>query len=258
MKRLTQSCFFLLAFAVLFFSIGCSRYVVAPQGADMALFGMATQDQRERLTDRGISQTLELQPLARFPTALAIARVQDGGYRAYGHRGGTYGSGQYTVVTTRSIETDEHLEKIRRLPFVQGVAPINRLVLSNDLKSDRELRDAAARLHADMILIYTFDTAVFSGDTGSPLDIVTLGFLPGKTAEVVTTASAVLLDTRNGYLYAAAEATATSNHRANAWSSRARIDEDRLTTEREAFDELVESFTQAWPGIVEQYGGAQR
>lgn len=244
----------MIATAILFLS-GCSSYAVAPSGADMSLFGMVDESTRHAQTDWDVHDALALEPLARFPSALAVARVQSGSAGSRSH-GVSYGRGAYTVVTTRTVESDADFERIARLEGVTGVAPMNRLVLGSDLRTDKELRAAAARLHADLLLIYTFDTAVFSGDSGSPLDVVTLGFLPGKEARVVTTASAVLMGTHNGYIYATAEATAESSHRANTWSSRRRVDEARQATEREAFGDLVDSFVLVWPTVVEGYAGS--
>ncbi|MEM9416444.1 MAG: hypothetical protein AAGA29_13360 [Planctomycetota bacterium] len=231
---------------------GCSSYAVAPQGADMALFGVAPEDVRAEQTDYGVADALELRPLARFPSAIAVARVQSAAYSSRSH-GVSYGRGAYTVVTTRTVEQDADFAKVGQLEHVTGVAPLNRLVLASNLRSDRELRTAAARLHADLLLIYTFDTAVFSGDSDSPLDVVTLGFLPGKEARVVTTASAVLMGTHNGYIYATAEATAETSHRANTWTNERKVDEARHATEGEAFGELVDSFVQVWPSVLEHY-----
>lgn len=232
---------------------GCSSYAVAPRGADMSLFGMVDEETRAEQTDWSVRDALALEPLARFPSAIAVARVQSGSVGSRSH-GVSYGRGAYTVVTTRTVESDADFARIATLDQVTGVAPMNRLVLASDPRTDKELRTAAARLHADLLLIYTFDTAVFSGDSDSPLDVVTLGFLPGKEARVVTTASAVLMGTHNGYIYGTAEATSETTHRANTWTSERRVDEARDATEREAFGELVDSFVAVWPSVVEHYG----
>ncbi|MFI4862078.1 MAG: hypothetical protein ACIAXF_15535 [Phycisphaerales bacterium JB063] len=234
---------------------GCSTYAVAPQGADMALFGVVDEQARAEQTDWGVRDALALQPLARFPTAIAVARVQSAAYSSRSH-GVSYGRGAYTVVTTRTVEQDADFAKVGQLEHVTGVAPLNRLLLASNLRSDAELRTAAARLHADLLLIYTFDTAVFSGDSDSPLDVVTLGFLPGKEARVVTTASAVLMGTHNGYIYATAEATSETSHRANTWTSERKVDEARFATEAEAFGELIDAFVSAWPGVAQHYANA--
>lgn len=62
--------------------------------------------------------------------------------------------------------------------MVDGVSPLNRLLLPQHLNSDRSLRQSAARLHADVLLVYTFDTDIYVGDGTSPTDFMTLGFLP--------------------------------------------------------------------------------
>ncbi|XAM01384.1 hypothetical protein OT109_08310 [Phycisphaeraceae bacterium D3-23] len=251
-KTMRDRCAVVVMVGWLMMLAGCSSYAVAPQGANMALFGMADEETRAEQTDWGVRDALALEPLARFPSAIAVARVQSASYSSRSH-GVSYGRGAYTVVTTRTVEQDADFAKVGRLNDVTGVAPLNRLVLASNLRSDQELRTAAARLHADLLLIYTFDTAVFSGDSDSPLDVVTLGFLPGKEARVVTTASAVLMGTHNGYLYATAEATAESSHRANTWTNERKVDEARYATEGEAFGELMDSFVQVWPRVVEHY-----
>ena len=77
------------------------------------------------------------------------------------------------------------------LPLVAGVAFLNRLLLSERLESTKDLRQAAATLKTDMLLIYSIDTSfnVENTDVG-PLGIITLGFLPTKNARVTATASA--------------------------------------------------------------------
>src|SRR5205807_1721864 len=107
----------------------------------------------------------------------------------------TYGRGAYTVVTTRDVESNDgkdQMEPLEKLPMMTGIAPINRLLLPEELKSDLELRQAAATLHADMLLIYTLDTNFKVEDAIAPLTVVTLGLSPNQQARVVTTASAVL------------------------------------------------------------------
>jgi hypothetical protein len=85
--------------------------------------------------------------------------------------------------------------------MVSGVGPINRLLLPTHLETDRELREAAARMHADVLLLYTLDTTFVVEDKAAPLTVVSLGLSPNKQANVICTASALLMDTRNGYLY---------------------------------------------------------
>src|SRR3954470_11734721 len=67
-----------------------------------------------------------------------------------------------------------------------------------------------------MLLIYTFDTAFHDHDLAAPLSVVTLGLSPTQATHVVTTASAVLMDTRNGFIYGVAEASEKRNGLATA------------------------------------------
>ena len=233
---------------------GCASYTVPGPAADMQTFGIAPPELREQQTDFAIREHLDKEPLASFPARLAIARVQDSGYRSY--RLGSYGRGAYSVVTTRDAETQEHLERLANLPLVAGVGPINRLLLPQTLDSDKELREAAAMLHADILRIYTLDTDFHIGDNGSPIDVVTLGFLPHKEAHVVTTASAALLDTRNGYVYGVAEGTGRHSQPANTWTSEAATDEARQKAEAAAMAELAGALEQTWRGVVKQYAAA--
>jgi len=218
----------------------------------MAAFGVMSQQERHNATDWHIRSALDRKPLAAFPTGLAMARVQGSGFSSYAC-GNAWGYGAYSVVTTHDVETKEHIERLEALPMVSGVAKINRLLLPQKLESDEQLRRAAAGLHADMLLIYTFDTSIYRGDTTSPLDLVTLGFLPHGKVKVTTTVSAALLDTRNGYIYGLAEGTATHRQLANTWTTERAVDQSRLRADREAFEKMLDEFARTWKGVVETY-----
>src|SRR5579862_2610214 len=170
---------------------GCATtYAVPGKAADLKSLGIS----RESLTDSSINQTLAKVPLATFPCGIAAVRVQAPGYDSPTAHG--FGTGNYCVITERDIEDPKDLERLQKMPYVTGIAPLNRLVLPNQLNSDLELRQAAAALHADMVLIYTIETGFQVEDHLSPLSIVTLGLSPNQTAQIVTTATAVLMDTR--------------------------------------------------------------
>ena len=230
--------------------LGCASYVTPGPGARMALFG-ATEAEREQLTDYSIQQVLDRKPLAQFPTGLAVVRVQAPGYRSYTGHG--WGRGRYSVVLDRDIETEEHFERLRKLPLVTDVATVSRLLLPQDLNSDKELRRAAAMLHTDVLLIYTLDTSFEIEGYAEPLTVLTLGMLPNQQASVRTTASGVLLDTRNGYVYAVLEATERHKQLANAWTSREAVDQSRRKTEAAAFQSLLDEFEEAWARVTKQY-----
>src|SRR4051794_18263124 len=122
---------------IVFAGSGCASYVTPGRGADMAALGV-TPEARNQQTDDPIARSLGKRPLAQFPTAIAAARVQAPGYKS--ETAQSWGSGRYSIVTTRDVETPEQLARLEKLPMVIGIAPVNRLLLSDQLNSDLELR----------------------------------------------------------------------------------------------------------------------
>jgi hypothetical protein len=206
----------------------------------------------EAISDSGIKERFLTKPASVFPASIAVVRVQQSGY--YSHSNRAHGHGEFSVVTTRDVERDAHFEKLSSLPEVAGLATLNRLLLPEKLQSVKDLRLAAASLHADMLLLYTLETTfrVRGKDIG-PLAVITLGFLPSKRAYVTTTASSVLYDVRTGHVYGLAEATHKTDHIATTWSKPQVIENARLDTELEAFSRLVDQFCRTWPDILKEY-----
>jgi hypothetical protein len=251
MQRSLTATLALVLLAATLFTTGCQSYTTPGNPADMQVFGITSADQREKLTDYKIKQELERKPLATFPANICLARVQGNDYRNYYHHG--YGQGAYSVVTTRDVEIDEHLAKIADLPMIAGLATVNRMILPSDLKSDMELRQAAAKLHAQILLLYTFDTKYYDENNASPADVITFGFGNHKKIRITVTASAALLDVRNGYVYGIAEATAQREQSTSSWNNQEKADESRRQAEAEAFDQLVTELARTWKGVVETY-----
>jgi len=216
----------LLLLSVLSTAAGCAAYAVPGKGANFHAIGMSPAE-KDQQTDPSIVALLDKKPLASFPAAVAIVRIQDAGYQDRTVQ--TYGTpeGRYRVVLTRDVEKPELIAKLASLPMLSTLEPINRLELPEGLSSDRELRAAAASLHADMVLIYTFDDKLDDTDLASALTILTIGISPNKYLTVTCTASAVLMDTRNGYIYGAAEATEKKSTLANCWGEDAAGDRVR-------------------------------
>lgn len=229
---------------------GCAEYATPGRAADLRAVGV-TQAMVAGGTESGIEQQLNKKPLAALPTGLAVARLQAPGYRSRTAEG--FGEGRYSVVTTRDVEPEAAVARLNKMPMVLGVAPISRLLLPANLQSDQELRHAAAQLHADMLLIYTLDTTFQKNDLAEPLTLITLGISPNQKATIVSTASAVLMDTRNGYIYGVSEATTRSSKLMGAWGSGDAIDEARRGTEAEAFGKLVGEVEKMWGGVVRQF-----
>jgi len=224
---------------------GCATsYVVPGPRADMQVFGSPS-----------IQDSFAAKPGVSFPATLAFVRVQAPGYasaRMPETQAGA-GAGRYRVITTREAEDDAQVDRLGRLPQVTGVTTISRMLLPPVVQSDKELREVAARLHADLILVYTFDTAFFDTDLARPLTVITLGLSPTRKLAVSTTASALLLDTRTGFVYSSYEATKKADTLATSWNTADSADQVRRDNERVAFGLLLDEVEKTWPKLLTQY-----
>jgi hypothetical protein len=241
----------LLAIAVSFTGCGTAgSYRVPGAAADFHALGISQQEVAAQ-TDGAVARRLDRKPLAAFPAAVAIVRVQGRGYSSYTATG--YGQGDFTIVTTRDVEDRAHFQRIASMPMIRALLPINRLVAPTHITREIDLREAAASVNADMVLLYTFDTRFHVETTVPALGTLTLGAFPNRKANVSTTASAALLDTRNGFVYGLAEATARRDRTANAWFSQQSVDRTRRDSEAEAFEKLVEEMEHVWSQVVASY-----
>jgi hypothetical protein len=233
---------------------GCGgAYVTPGDPASFRALGIAPQPGR---TDPAIASTLSRQPATTFPATIAAIRVQGSNYRSHTAYG--YGRGSTTIVTNRDVERDEDFQRLARLPMVRAVVPVNRLVMPDKVDSELDLRQAAAAIQADLTLLYTFDTKFHTETTIPALGVLTLGLFPSEQARVTSTASAALLDTRTGYVYALAEATDQQNQIANAWTSDSAVDQSRRRAERKAFEDLLMHLENAWKPVVERHAAGPR
>ena len=230
--------------AALVFLGGCAQsYIVPGAKADLQAFAPVS-----------VQEGFAAKPSAPFPAAIALVRVQGPTYTNF-HLGpsGVPVGDRYSVVTTREVEDDAQFDRLAKLPQVDGVTGLNRMLLPEHPGSEKDLREAAARLHADLMLIYTFDTAFFNVDQARPLTAISLGFLPTRKIAVSTTASALLVDTRTGYVYSTYESTKRSDTRASVWASEDAADQARRDNERAAFADMVESVAGSWPRLLDRY-----
>lgn len=229
---------------------GCGTKYVTP-GAGAPLSALAETD-LSQMTDTDVQEILERRPVAPFPAIMGYVRLQSPGYRSYAFR--SYGHGRYSVVPARDIETDEDFERLGNLPMIRAVVPIGRALIPAKLDSHKQLRLSAAKLHADLLLVYTLDTTfrIKDHDIG-PLGVITLGFLPNHEARITTTASAVLFDVRTAYVYGVAEATAHEQQMASAWTAEKAVEDARKGAERKAFEKLLAEFALTWKGVAEEY-----
>ncbi len=233
---------FTLLFVGLIFGLnGCASYTTPGGGVQI-----------NELAEADINELMSKEPAAIFPANISVARVQAANYRS--HTADSFGTGRYSVVTTRDVEYEEDFVYLSKLLKVKGIAPVGRILLSKNLDRIKSLREASARLKADILLLYTFDTTFHAGEQKFlPLNVIALGFLKNKRVSVTTTASAALFDIRTEYLYGLAEATSKESKLASVWSSENAVDDLRLTAERSAFEKLLPEIEKTWGGVVTEY-----
>jgi hypothetical protein len=218
----------------------CATYVTPGRQADLSTF-----------TDPRVKKAFVARPAIRFPATLAIVHIQEPGYRSESTQG--VGSGAYSVVTAHDIETEKDIDTISKLHGVGGVVTLNRLLLPKSLSSDLDLREAAAKLQTEAILIYTIATEFSDNDIIAPLTTLTLGLAPNKRYKINSTASAILMDTKTGYIYGALEEGELRSGLTIAWGSSSAIEASRKKAERAAFDKLLASFQPFWTRIYNRF-----
>jgi hypothetical protein len=221
---------------------GCASYTTPGSGVSIP-----------EITSPKVAQTMSAKPAAAFPARIAVVRVQGSGYQSYTNRS-AYGRGAFCVITTRDIETDADYARRTAMPGVAGLAAMSRLLLPVNIESIDDLRVAAGALQADMIMLYTFDTA-FHTDTKQigPLQLVTMGFFPNKKARVSSTVAVAFIDTRTGFIYGVTESTVTEEQRSDYWNKEEAIERARVRAERGAFTASIGEIEMLWASITAQH-----
>lgn len=233
---------FWLSVGLLLLISGCASTYVTPGGP-------AKLDQ---IDGADIATVAARQPAASFPAQLAVVRVQAADYRSESVQPDI--TGRYSVITTGELLTDTAQANMGSWPAVAGAAPVGRLLLPTQVNTLDDLRLAAARLQADVLLVYTIDTGFRIRDKSyASLAILSLGLVPDRDAHISSTASALFIDVRSGYVYGQAEGTARASGLTNIWHSSATVDRKRIEAERSAFVDMMASAKKTWTGIVAHY-----
>ena len=232
--------------ATLFGAIGillltsCASYTTPGGSANIS--ALATPD---------VAALLAVKPVATAPARLAVAQLQQAGYRNYQQQG--YGHGAFSLVMERDAATEQALQRLARLDGVTAVAPLNRLLLPAQLDSIAALRQAAARVHANVLLVYTFDTRFQTGQQQLPLlNTILLGTLNNQPLTVRSNVSAVLFDVQTEYVYGVTEANVETHGSSTIWQTDSEVDLLRQKAEQQALVNLIAQFQQQWPQIQSQ------
>lgn len=224
----------------------CSAKYVTP-GSDVKISSLADED---------ISKILSNKPSAEFPVTIAVARIQAPKYSnyRYSYRNVEPTNSNFSMVLTREPDEEKNIQEIAKLKGIKQISPFNRLLLPYNYNSIKDLRLAAAKMKAQVLLVYTFDTEFeIDAKNYGPQNVFALGYLKNKEVKVRTTSSAALFDVQTEYLYGLAEATEEVEKKSNIWKQNQDVDNLRLDSEKKSFEKLVKEIEKMWEGIYQEY-----
>ncbi len=203
----------------------CATKYVTP-GGDVKISALADED---------ISKVLSNKPTAEFPVTIAVARIQAPEYSNYKYPNREFKTttGNFSMILTREYDEEKQIQEIGKLKGIKQISPFNRLLLPYNYNSIKDLRLAAAKMKAQMLLVYTFDTEfIIDAKNYGPQNIFALGYLKNKQVKVRTTSSAALFDVQTEYLYGLAEATEEVEKKSNIWKEKQDVDQLRIESEK--------------------------
>lgn len=198
--------------------------------------------------DQDVREIAAIEPRLEFPARIGLARIQSGTLTsipadevaAWQSLAEDLGAAYGEFVPVSPLVAAMVAE-----PLVEGVSPAKRVV--------DEVRRGSARQHLDYVLIYEINH--MSDKTSNTLRVTDLSILglyvmPSRKVKVDATASAILIDVRNGYPYGTATAFAEEARSvtvAGARSTKSKImDRSRL--------QAVENLTHDVYAIFEDLG----
>jgi len=236
----------LILSSILFLISSCATKYVTP-GGDVKISALADED---------ISKVLSNKPSAEFPVTIAVARIQAPKYtnNRYSYRNSEPANGNFSMILTREQDEEKQIQEIAKLKGIKQISPFNRLLLPYNYNSIKDLRLAAAKMKAQMLLVYTFDTE-FTVDAKNygPQNVFALGYLKNKDVKVRTTSSVALFDVQTEYLYGLAEATEEVEKKSNIWKENQEVDNLRIESEKKSFEKLTKEIEKMWNGIFQEY-----
>ncbi|SER06818.1 hypothetical protein SAMN04488038_11531 [Solimonas aquatica] len=207
---------------------------------------------------RSEAQLLIAQPPSpRFPVRLSLVRVQAPAYQSFS--GKALGSGRYSVLPVPGLPDAQPLAAVASWPKVAAAAPLDLTLLPSRLESLEDLRLAAAKTQADVLMVYTLDTAFARhGEPYAPRAELKLDpKSPPQDLVIQSQALALFIDVRTGYQYAQVQARTQLGELTAALASAAALDDKRREAEQAAFAALLQQAQQAWNGIASRYEYAQ-
>ncbi len=223
----------LIALAAALSLSGCAaKYINSPAVA------RAREAKRAEFSDPLIARAANARPTMQFPATIAIA-ASDHSVREH----------------IRALSAFGKLDGLDSLPQLARTVIVSPVVVGDTdsehrIGADLRLREAAAKLHADAVLIIANESQLTDGSVVAPLTALSLGLFPNKRYELISTAFAALVDTRTGYIYGTNEKSRARTGLTMSWGSDDVIHRARSKAEREALEKLFADFPAFWRGIV--------
>lgn len=216
------------AFCALAICAGCARYTTPGGPAPLA-----------QLAPAGSAA----QPTLSLPATFSVVRVQAADYRSASAL--RIAGGAFSLITEPQTPV---LDAVAGWPQVERAAALPRSLLPPELGTLDDLRLAAVKDLADVLLVYTLDTRFEAGGQPiAPLDTVSPDRAPGAEPRILTRASALLLDARTGFRYGAADADAAMD--ALDWRSAEALERQRRDAEQRALDALLAHLLTQWRAL---------
>lgn len=182
------------------------------------------------------------------PLSVGVVRVQAADYESASAE--TLSAGSFSVVPVDGLSR-ETVDAVSRWPLVTDAQPLPVALLPEHIESLDDLRLAAAKSLADVLVVYTLDTRFeLGGERIEPMAELSVGEAPEAASGIVSTAFAVLLDVRTGHALAATQASARVDDLAEAWRSTAALDRRRTEAERQALSALLSESGRVWSGLA--------
>jgi hypothetical protein len=235
----------LLSFAIAISFTGCASYVNSPRARDYSAA------RAEAFSHPIIARAFNAKPAIRFPATIGLA-AQDAA----------------TQQQLRALDAEGALDALKSLPKLAGTVNVNSLMFSDGSgeysvggksqaiwnKSDVLLREAAARLHTDAVLIMKIETHTSDGEIFAPLTTLSLGLFPNDHRHIVATALAALVDTRTGYVYGVLERSAGRSCLTMSWDDTSK-DRAMRRAQHDAMAKMFREIPAFWRGVLAKHGG---
>lgn len=219
------------------FCAGCASYAAPGGPAPMAAL-VAVEN----------ADGAPLPPTVNRPVSVNLVRVQAADYAALSADRVATGAFSVVMPTERAARP---LKTVARWPLVEKVETLRPALLPERLNTLDDLRLAAAKNLADLLIVYTVDTRFeLDGRAVEPLADLPTGKAPDGNAAITSAASVVLIDVRTGFRYGSTQASARTDDLSGAWLTGTSLDRKRLDTEQLAIDALLSDAEKIWRGVV--------